>query len=72
VDDLPSDIHRCREAVDATFQPLDLVIAERVELEAHFLGDFSAAPTGPQQLLGLGRDLRRQHRGASWRTRGEV
>jgi hypothetical protein len=43
--------------------------AERVELEAQFLGDFPWAPTGPQQLLCLGRDLRRDHRGPAWCAR---
>ena len=44
-------------------------LAERVELEAQLLGDFSWAPTRPQQLLRLGRDLRRQHRSSACRTR---
>ena len=44
-------------------------LAERVELEAQVLGDFSSAPTSSQQLLCLGRDLRRQHRGTARRTR---
>ena len=44
-------------------------LAERVELEAQFLGDFPWAPTSPQQLLCLGRDLRRDHRGSAWCAR---
>ena len=44
-------------------------LAERVELEAQLLGDFSWAPTSPQQLLCLGRDLRRHHRSTACRTR---
>ena len=44
-------------------------LAERVEFEAQVLGDFSSAPTSPQQLLGLGRDLRRHHRSTACRTR---
>ena len=44
-------------------------LADRVELEAQVLGDFSWTPTLSQELLCLGRDLRRQHRGAACRTR---
>ena len=44
-------------------------LAERVELEVQVLGDFSSAPTNSQQLLCLGRDLRRHHRGTACRTR---
>ena len=44
-------------------------LAERVELEAQVLGDFSSAPAGRQQLLCSGRDLRRHHRGTASRTR---
>ena len=44
-------------------------LAERVELEVQLLGDFSSAPTNSQQLLCLGRDLRRQHRSTACRTR---
>ena len=33
------------------------------------LGDFSSAPTSPQQLLCLGGDLRRHHRSTACRTR---
>ena len=33
------------------------------------LGDFSSAPTNPQQLFCLGGDLRRHHRSAACRTR---
>ena len=44
-------------------------LAERVELEAQFFGDFPGAPTSPQQLLCLGCDLRRDHRGAASCTR---
>ncbi len=44
-------------------------LAERVELEVQVLGDFSSAPTGSQQLLCSGRDLRRHHRSTACRTR---
>ena len=44
-------------------------LAERVEFKAQVLGDFSSAPTSPQQLLYLGGDLRRHHRSAACRTR---
>ena len=44
-------------------------LAERVEFKAQVLGDFSSAPTSPQQLLYLGGDLRRDHRSAACRTR---
>ena len=44
-------------------------LAERVEFKAQVLGDFSSAPTSPQQLLCLGGDLRRHHRSAACRTR---
>ena len=44
-------------------------LAERVELEAQFLGDFPWAPTSREQLLCLGRDLRRDHRSSAWRAR---
>ena len=43
-------------------------LAERVELEAQFLGDLFSAPTGAQQLLRLGSDLRRHHRSAACRA----
>ena len=42
---------------------------ERVEFKAQVLGDFSSAPTNPQQLLCLGGDLRRHHRSTACRTR---
>ncbi len=44
-------------------------LAERVGLEAQFLGDFPWAQTSRQQLLCLGRDLGREHRGPARRTR---
>ncbi len=44
-------------------------LAERVEFKAQVLGDFSSAPTNPQQLLCLGGDLRRHHRSTACRTR---
>src|SRR5260370_28550173 len=44
-------------------------LAERVGLEAQFLGDFFWAPTSPQQLLCLGHDFRRDHRGSAGCTR---
>ena len=44
-------------------------LSECVELDAQLLGDFSWAPTCPQQLLCLGRDLRRHHRSTACRTR---
>ena len=44
-------------------------LAERVEFKAQVLGDFSSAPTSPQQLLCLGGDLRRHHGSAACRTR---
>ena len=44
-------------------------LAERVEFKAQVLGDFSSAPTSPQQLLCLGGDLRRHHRSTACRTR---
>ena len=50
-------------------RPLLNRLAERVELEAQFIGDFPWTPTSPQQLLCLGRDLRRDHRGPAWCTR---
>jgi hypothetical protein len=44
-------------------------LSERVELEIQLLGDSSAAPTNPQQLLCLGCNLRRHDRSAACRTR---
>ena len=44
-------------------------LADRVELEVQMLGDFPWVPTHIQQLLCLGCDLRRHHRGAACRTR---
>ena len=43
--------------------------SECVELDAQSLGNLSWALACPQQLLCLGRDLRRHHRGAACRTR---
>ena len=40
-------------------------LAERIELESKFSGDFSWAQTSPQQLLCLGRNIRRDHRGTT-------
>jgi hypothetical protein len=42
-------------------------LAERVDFEAQMLGDVASAPTCPQQLLGLSRDLWRQHRSTTCR-----
>src|SRR5271166_4590751 len=57
------------EGAEPDQSPLLDRLAERVELEAQFLGDFAWAPTSPEQLLCLGCDLWCHHRRPTGRTR---